>query len=211
VEIVILDLGLNNINSVKLAFERVVDSKTSVNVVSQNRENLLCDLLILPGLGNFGAAMNEIRTRGFDNLIERNLEKDSKLVGICLGMQLLSSGSEESPGIMGLNYIPGSVTRLKPEVDEKRPNVGWAEVRSSKIGIELFSDNDRKDFYFVHSYEMKPDSLVHIAATTPYGSSDVVAAVLNRNVLGFQFHPEKSSKNGSKLISQTIKWAKNEI
>jgi glutamine amidotransferase len=211
-KITILDLGINNISSVKLGFSRNLKSCDEINVI-QNSADLkgdYSDLLILPGLGNFSAGMKAVNDRRFESLIKEHITLDKKLVGICLGMQLLGSKSEEAPGVKGLDLISGSIKKLPPEPREKIPHVGWASLKNVRDDStsELFGLDG--DFYFIHSYYFNPENMTEIIANTPFGASHFPSIVKRRNILGIQFHPEKSGIRGRSLIDGIIEWGRNE-
>ena len=208
---IILDLGLNNLNSVKKAFTENSTQNDSIEVISEYIHLTSPALLILPGLGKFAAAMTEIRERRFDILINENRVLNGYMVGICLGMQLLMSGSEESPGVKGLSLIAGTVRRLNPNSQERIPNIGWNST-VVKDAANLFpSLGDEKDFYFVHSYIVEAYDQKNVLATSPYGTSFFTSAIIENRIIGFQFHPEKSSIAGAALIREILQWAKHEI
>jgi glutamine amidotransferase len=208
--ITIIDLGINNLTSVLKSFGSSMDKSDKLNIASQAEDSQRPDLIILPGLGKFAAGMHELTIRGLHLAIHNWVKQGSKLAGICLGMQLLGDSSEESPGIEGLKLISGTSSKLKSEVNEKVPNIGWREV--SGINPEIFfkSLNSNPDFYFVHSYHFKPLDSLETLATSTFGKSSFVSAIKKDNVCGFQFHPEKSGNNGKVLINETLDWARSE-
>ena len=208
---IILDLGLNNLNSVKKAFAENSTQNDSVEVISEYIHLTSPALLILPGLGKFAAAMTQIREKRFDVLINENLILNGSVVGICLGMQLLMSGSEESPGVKGLSLIAGTVRRLKPNSEERIPNIGWSSTVVKDAANRFPSLGHEKDFYFVHSYAVETFDEKNVLATSPYGSSFFTSAIIENRIIGFQFHPEKSSSAGATLIREILEWAKHEI
>ncbi len=210
--ITILDLGINNISSVKLGFSRNLQSSDEISVIQNGAElaGHVSDLLVLPGLGNFSAGMRAINDRRFQALIQEHLALDKKLVGICLGMQLLGSMSEEAPGVQGLDLISGSIKKLPTEPREKIPHVGWASLKNVDNQItHEFNDLDG-DFYFVHSYYFRPENLAEIITKTEFGSSHFPSIVGKKNVLGIQFHPEKSGIRGRRFIDRIINWGRHE-
>lgn len=199
--ITIVDYGLGNINAfanlykklnVKLQFAR------DVNDFSETTK------LILPGVGAFDHAMKKLNDSGMrEKLDELVLEKNIPVIGICVGMQMMANNSEEGE-LNGLGWIPGRVkkfTRAEPslESDFPLPHMGWNSlsiVRSSKLFDGL---DDRKQFYFLHSYYYQPDNEDYILATSEYGYE--YASVINKNnVYGIQCHPEKSHHNGIALL-----------
>lgn len=208
---IILDLGLNNLNSVKKAFSENSTQNDSVEVISEYIHLTSPALLILPGLGKFAAAMTQIREKRFDVLINENIILNGSVVGICLGMQLLMSGSEESPGVKGLGLIAGTVRRLKPNSEERIPNIGWNSTVVKDAANRFPSLGYEKDFYFVHSYAVETFDEKNVLTTSPYGSSFFTSAIIENRIIGFQFHPEKSSSAGATLIREILEWAKHEI
>lgn len=152
--------------------------------------------LVLPGVGSFGAAMQNLEASGLAQAIKETVARgDVKLIGICLGMQLLATTGYEPTECAGLGLIPGEVIPI--EVGMPVPHMGWNDVRI--VNPRYFEDVSYPDFYFVHSYHFKPENPAHIAATTEYGA-DLVAAVQNGSVFGCQFHPEKSQQAGLRLL-----------
>jgi glutamine amidotransferase len=204
----IIDLGINNLNSVFKSFTENIGPKDNLEVLTQSGNYKKLDLLVLPGLGKFGSGMNSLAKNGFQEIIFQQVDAGSKVLGICLGMQLLGSNSEESPEIKGLDLIKSFIQRLPKLPKEKVPHTGWASTYSnSGLFPSLTSSGD---FYFVHSYHMVPKDPNNILCTSPFGSIDFVSAIQFENVLGFQFHPEKSGKKGKQLILEVLNWVKNE-
>lgn len=206
----ILDLGINNLTSVQRAFSNPLKSTDSIVIVVDGAQEERPDLLILPGLGTFGAGMMALQERG---LIEKtvNWTKDgSKLVGICLGMQLLGANSQESPGIEGLNLIESRIERLPADEEDRIPHVGWGEVMICSQVKSFPALSSPGDFYFVHSYHLIPNNQENTLSNTKFGKTTFVSSVISKNVLGVQFHPEKSGAKGKNLISEIIQWARDE-
>lgn len=201
----VLDLGLNNLASLLRALS--LAGFDDIRVIADRSLHRPAKLLTLPGVGTFGAAMSRIHERGFDRILFDHLERGGKLLGVCLGMQLLGSNSEESPGVRGLNLIPGDVVRLPPEPGERVPHVGWNSLRMSAASI-AFSELERpSDYYFIHSYVVQPKETSDILAMSPYGQSLFASAVLSEGIVAFQFHPEKSAQPGARLLKQVRLWA----
>lgn len=206
----IVDLGVNNLTSVQRAFSVPLKTNDTMTIIEDGLGMHPPDLLILPGLGTFSAGMAALRERNLVEKIKDWNREGSKVVGICLGMQLLATSSQESLGIEGLNLIDSKVVRLKDDQFERVPHTGWAET-NSQLEIQPFSAlHSSGDFYFVHSYHLKPASNSDVLTTTPFGSGSFVSSVLSRNILGVQFHPEKSGGKGRALISEIVQWARNE-
>lgn len=208
-KIFVLDLGLNNLNSVRKTMQESATEIDHVEILSEYQTIATPALLILPGLGKFEAAMSSIQSRGFDRMIDENLRMGGSLVGICLGMHLLATESEESPGIRGLNLIPGVVRKLVPHQLEHVPNIGWNSTQIEEHSRGKFTSLESElDFYFVHSFVLEPQDPSHVLARTAYGCERFVSAVSKSRILGFQFHPEKSSSTGAALVCEIINWAR---
>ena len=201
-KVVIVDYGLGNLGSVRNAFEFFsVEVKVSSDPVAISESSCV----ILPGVGNFGSGMQNLRTRGLiEPLNEAVLNKGVPFLGICLGMQLLADVSEEAPGIKGLGWISGKVQRFR-EKSLRLPHMGFNTVAAKKERSRLFSQTDDKarDFYFVHSYYFSPDDHRDALAITTYGS-EFVSAVAKNRIVGVQFHPEKSQSNGLAFIADFL-------
>jgi len=164
------------------------------------------DVIFLPGVGAFGPAAQRLRETGMDTAIRRRCgEQGVPLVGICLGMQLLATRSEENGSHQGLGLIGGTVRRLDPRQSDNRvPNIGWCDVTAVRNGQLFDVGRDPEAFYFVHSYFFDADSDEHIAATIDYGDTAVPVAVERDNIYGMQFHPEKSQDAGLDLLARIL-------
>lgn len=206
----IIDLGINNLTSVQRAFSVPLKPTDSLKVIQDDSKTEQPDLIILPGLGSFGAGMAALRERKLIEKIKKWNHEGTKVVGICLGMQLLGSFSEESKGVVGLDLIGSKIERLPGNQSERIPHTGWAEtdrVLNSQPFPALQSEGD---FYFVHSYHLIPVNNEEVLARTPFGSTSFASVVLSKNILGVQFHPEKSGGKGKSLISEIVQWARSE-
>jgi imidazole glycerol-phosphate synthase subunit HisH len=192
----ILDYGSGNVGSV---FNLV--SMLAKDVRVSNAVNVLRDAshLILPGVGAYGAALEKIRNRiPLEALEEEVLRKRKPFLGICVGMQVLGDKGYEFGEHAGFGWIPGEVRLLKSG-SHPLPHIGWNDILP-KADHPLFSGCDsNRDFYFVHSYVFHPRHNESVLATTEYGET-FVSAIHQENVLGVQFHPEKSQKAGRRLI-----------
>lgn len=206
IEVEILDLGVNNLASLTKSVEAA--EPRALRVLQNASESKGADLMILPGVGAFGAVVAELHSRGFDDLLTKHVASGEYLMGICLGMQLLTNTSEETPGAQGLGFIPGHVTRLEPVENNPVPHVGWASVEIASSNNPFPSLAQELDYYFVHSYVVSPESSVDTLATTPFGSHAFASALHKDNVVGFQFHPEKSSNPGKALLRDVLGWAR---
>jgi len=197
----ILDFGMGNIRSVSNAVYRNGFDPVIINTAA-NFDDI--SHLILPGVGNFSAAIPEIENRHFRQPILNFVASGRPLLGTCLGMQLLMSNGEEGGSYLGLGLIPGKVTRLKCG-GLRVPHVGWNTLNIDKVHPIFQNIKSGRDFYFVHSYAVVCDHESDLLASTDYGG--LVAAVVGRaNVVGVQFHPEKSQLNGLRLIESFCQW-----
>jgi glutamine amidotransferase len=197
----ILDIGMGNLRSVQNAlFHNGFDPV----VVSAADEFDKLTHLILPGVGNFSAAMPEIDTRQLLQAILDFVASGRPLLGTCLGMQLLMQEGEESGIHAGLSLIPGRVTRLTAK-GLRVPHVGWNVLNMTRPHPIFEGIKKGRDFYFVHSYAAVCDDEDDLLGSTEYGGS--VTAVIGRaNVVGIQFHPEKSQVNGLRMIENFCNW-----
>jgi imidazole glycerol-phosphate synthase subunit HisH len=197
-KVAVINYGMGNLGSVRRALEDL-----SVNVVIAEHPVALFDAnrIVLPGVGAFGEGMARLHAGGWVDALRRQVADGHKpLLGICLGMQMLSSSSEENGLTAGLNFIPGRVRRLDAlGCTLHVPHVGWNEVHHQE-GTPLFQAIPQAmDFYFVHSYALMTEDPSDVSATADYGVA-VTAAVFRGHVFGTQFHPEKSSKAGRQVL-----------
>jgi glutamine amidotransferase len=204
IEVEVLDLGINNLASLRRGLGDA--GARNLRVIASGNESRGADLMVLPGVGAFGAAIIELKQRGLGDTVRQHVETGGYLFGVCLGMQLLATASEESPGVDGLDLIPGQVRRLKANSDARVPNMGWggSTLTHESDAFPIFSKP--LDYYFVHSFATVPDSEADVLATSAFGEETFVSAVLHNNVLGVQFHPEKSSRAGAELLSEVLAW-----
>jgi glutamine amidotransferase len=208
-DITILDLGINNISSVKRAFQQS-NQGTQINIQISDSEFGNTRLVVLPGLGSFASGMAQLQRRKLDKYLLRARENKIAIVGVCLGMQLLGLRSEESPNVEGLGLIRGENKILPINSNERIPNVGWMGVKPQNGGSTFSSLAEGKDFYFVHSYYFIPTSDKDCILKSMYGDINITTGIMNGRVLGFQFHPEKSSAIGAQLIKEISNWGLNE-
>lgn len=211
--VAIVDYDMGNIFSVKHACETV--GLTAI-VTSSRREIELADAVILPGVGAFRDAMDCLKRLDLVGPLRDRASSGKPVVGVCLGMQLFMSESHEFGLRHGLGVIPGSVVHLGAPRDGERvlkvPHVGWNRVRVSGetstgrgLGI-LGPDNDGESMYFVHSYVARPDDPAVVVATTRYGDAEFCSVMARDNVVGFQFHPERSGPAGLRIYSNLSRW-----
>ncbi len=196
----IIDYGMGNLQSVRNALERI---GCEVQISSDPASLADADALILPGVGAFGEAMNNLQQRKLIEPLQRAVLDDGKpLLGICLGMQLLADSSDERGNYQGLSLIPGQIREIPVSGGLRLPHVGWNGVSVRKHD-PLFRDiRDGGDFYFVHSYRLECDP-AYIAGVTDYGT-DIVAAVQKERIFGVQFHPERSQHKGLRLLRNFV-------
>lgn len=193
-KISIIDLENNNIFSLISACKKI---GYSPNIITKNdirKQKIKTDIIIMPGVGNFYFTMKKIKKYGFDDLLyEHALQQKKKLIGICLGMQLLFDESEETKSTKGLQIIEGRVCRLKNYSKVNFPNIGWSKIKILKKENKFFHN---RYFYFVHGYHCIPKEKKIITSNSNYGDYKICASFQNKNIIGMQFHPEKSGKVG---------------
>jgi glutamine amidotransferase len=196
-KVLIINYGLGNLASVRRAFE---ECGADVLVSARPEDLGEAERIILPGVGAFPDGMANLHAAGWPVQIRQALQNNSvQLLGICLGMQLLAEQGEEGSLTPGLGLIRGTVRRLQSPSTERIPHVGWNEVHPTQPSTLLAGINAGTDFYFVHSYHFAATSQGSVLATTPYCGT-FASVVREGNVWGTQFHPEKSSKPGFRLI-----------
>ncbi|MCR5388262.1 MAG: imidazole glycerol phosphate synthase subunit HisH [Lachnospiraceae bacterium] len=195
--IAIIDYDAGNLMSVKKA----LDAVGAENVITRNEKEILsADKVILPGVGAFGAAMDQLKSYNLIKTIKEAVALGSPLLGICLGLQLMFEGSEESEGVEGLNLLPGKIVRFPDDTADKIPQIGWNDLSYPNKG-KLFAGIDEHSYvYFVHSYYLKAADSGIVVATTDYAGVNVHASVEKDNIFACQFHPEKSSSVGLQIL-----------
>lgn len=193
--IAIIDYGMGNLRSVQKAFEHVGCEA----VITQDPQVILnASHVVLPGVGAFGDAIQNLERAGLIDSIYRVVQDGRPFLGICLGLQLLFERSYEGGAFKGLALLPGEVKRLPEELNIKIPHMGWNELKYRANPI--FEGLDDPCFvYFVHSYYVEPRVSEHVIGTTFYGM-DITVAVNKDNIYGLQFHPEKSGVEGLKML-----------
>jgi len=199
--IVIVDYGMGNLRSVSKALEHL---GAKVCVTSDPRLVEQADKLILPGVGAFGAAMDELTRRRLIEPVNTALAKGIPYLGICLGLQLLFEESEEAPGVKGLGILHGAVRRFLATNHLKIPHMGWNQVMSPQNGCPLLQDiPEGSFFYFVHSYYADPTDRSVVALEADYGVR-FAAMVWQDALFATQFHPEKSQTLGLRFLKNFI-------
>lgn len=196
----ILDYDAGNIKSVEKALAYLGEEA----VITRDRDVIMSsDKVILPGVGCFGDAMDRIREYKLEQVICDVVDAGKPFLGICLGLQLLYKTSEESPGAVGIGILDGEIVRIPDAPGLKIPQIGWNSLDITP-GAKLFQGIEGQPYvYFVHSYYLKSHDMQDVAATTHF-SVDIHASVEHGNVFACQFHPEKSSKVGLKILENFI-------
>ncbi len=198
VRICIFDYGMGNLRSVEKALEHVGANATITSDADSVRA---ADGLILPGVGAFPRAMERIRELGLDELVAERRDAGAPILGICLGLQLLFESTTELGGATGLGLIPGEVVELEA-AGLKVPHIGWSPVRWERESRLTDGIESETPFYFVHSFAPVPVT-ADLLGTAAYGARFACAAERD-NIFGVQFHPEKSSAAGLRLLSNFV-------
>jgi glutamine amidotransferase len=199
--IAVVDYGAGNLRSVARALE--VEGAEAV-VTEDPRDLVAADGVVVPGDGAAASAMRGLAERGLIGPLREAVASGRPFLGVCLGMQVLMSWSDEDGGVACLGIIPGRVARLPEGL--KIPHIGWNQVRQRRAHPLLAGIPDEANFYFVHSYVVVPDDPAMVAGTTEYGV--VFASVVARdNIVATQFHPEKSASVGLAMYRNFVRWA----
>lgn len=198
--IAIIDYDAGNIKSVEKA---MILLGQEVTITGDREEILKADKVILPGVGAFGDAMENLRRTGLDRVIRETVDKGTPFLGICLGLQLLFERSDEAPGVEGLGILKGEILRI-PEADGlKIPHMGWNSLHLEHNGRLFRGIREGEYVYFVHSYYLKAEDENIVKASTEYGVH-IHASVEQDNVFACQFHPEKSSDAGIRILKNFV-------
>jgi glutamine amidotransferase len=198
----ILQMPMGNLQS---AYNAIYENGFDPVFVEEAGECEELTHLIVPGVGNFRAVMNHLENRGVADGIRAFAASGRPLLGICAGMQLLARHGTEGGGSPGLGLVEGEVTRLPAENGLVLPHVGWSPVQIQRDHPVLEGVKPGRDFYFVHSYGMHMEDASQCIGETVYGAP-FVSIVAKQNVVGFQFHPEKSQANGLLLLENFCRW-----
>jgi glutamine amidotransferase len=191
--VTIIDYGLGNLFSVSKAFEHV---GAQVEITADPEKILNADYLVLPGVGAFNKGMQELASRNLIEPIKKYAASGKPLMGICLGMQMLFETGEENGAHQGLGLIKGKVIQIPAE---KIPHIGWGVVDAKQPWL-----GSGKEFYFVHSYHAQCANSENLLGTVNYENIEVTASVKTGNVIGYQFHPEKSRSQGLDLCKSFL-------
>ncbi len=199
--VAIIDYDAGNIKSV----EKAVAFLGKEAVITREASTILgADHVILPGVGSFGDAMEKLHSYDLIPVLNEAVERQIPFMGICLGLQLLFEESEESPGVKGLGLLPGTIKRIPARKGLKIPHIGWNSLSIPRAG-RLYQGIDEAAYvYFVHSYYLEAREEDIVTAVTEYGVT-IHASIERGNMFGCQFHPEKSSEIGLKLLDNFLK------
>lgn len=200
--IVIVDYGMGNLGSIANMLKKI----GAEAIITSDGEKIRCARkLILPGVGSFDHGIRNIREYGLDAILENEvLVKKTPIMGICLGMQLMTKKSEEG-SLQGLGWVDAEAIKFNFDRDSKSlkiPHMGWNTVKINKKSL-LFEDNTKNQFYFVHSFYTMCRNPGDVLTETLYGY-EFVSSFLKENIIGVQFHPEKSHKYGINLLKNFV-------
>lgn len=209
-KLVIIDYGAGNVKSVENSFKKIIEEENlGVEIIiSDKKEDLiLADKIFLPGVGAYGDCMEGLNKRGIvDELKNQVLVNKKKFLGICVGMQVLSDKGFEDGEYEGLGFIGGEVKKINNNGGElKVPHMGWNEVSFLENTDLLSGINKKEHFYFANSYKFVAANEQDVLGSCEYGQK-ITAVVKKDNIVGLQFHPEKSGDAGLKILSNFLKW-----
>ena len=209
-KVALIDYGSGNLRSAAKAFERAAGSEGTVIVTADARDLANATHIVLPGVGAFRDCRDGVvAIPGMMEALTRTVIEDKKpFLGICVGMQLMASVGREHGDTPGFGWIPGEVARLTPsDPGLKIPHMGWNDLSFARESHPVLKSLSPGDYaYFVHSYALRAESTSHVLATVDYAGA--VSAIVGRdNLLGTQFHPEKSQRVGAAFISGFLKWS----
>ena len=200
-KIVIVDYGMGNLRNVQKAFEKI---GSDARLTRNKNEIGRASAIVLPGVGAFKDCVENLEKYGLVEPLLRSIEKGKPYLGICLGLQILFSESEEFGSHKGLDLIKGKVVRFVPDPEHKVPHMGWNTIEKEKEGPMLQGIERGDFFYFVHSYYVIPDKTQWISSFTTYGKP-FVSSIWKENLFATQFHPEKSQQKGLRILENFVK------
>jgi glutamine amidotransferase len=196
--IAVLDYGIGNLRSAQKALQRV---GADARLVTSSQDAVIADAVVLPGVGAFGACMNALRTSHLEDVVHTAVASGKPFLGICVGMQMLFTSSQESPDARGLGVIDGEVQWIASSLP--RPQMQWNQLTITREDPMFDGLGDNPWMYFVHSLHGVPSDPSHVVATTHYGDS-LNVAFRKDNVFATQFHPEKSAAFGLRLLQNFV-------
>jgi imidazole glycerol-phosphate synthase subunit HisH len=194
--IVIIDYGMGNLRNVQKGFEKI---GFEAELTRSKKEIEKASAIVLPGVGAFKDCMENLERYGLIEPLLRSIEKGKPYLGICLGLQILYSESEEFGSHKGLDLIKGKVVRFRPDSEHKVPHMGWNTIEKEKEVPVLQGVESGDFFYFVHSYYVIPEEVKWISTFTTY-SKPFVSSIWKENLFATQFHPEKSQQKGLRVL-----------
>lgn len=197
---VIIDYDAGNIKSVEKALQSLGET---VEITDDAEKILAADRVILPGVGAFGDAMENLNRRNLVPVIKEVVKKKTPFLGICLGLQLLFERSDETPGVEGLGILPGEILRIPASGELKIPHMGWNSLHLEHNGRLFRGIEEQAYVYFVHSFYLKAAEEEIVKASAEYGVH-IHASVEKDNVFACQFHPEKSSDVGLRILKNFV-------
>jgi glutamine amidotransferase len=200
-KVAVIDYDMGNLHSACKGLEKA----GAIPQITNSSDDILnADAVVLPGVGAFDPAMKHIRERDLEATIKQAIALGKPFLGICLGLQILFDGSEEGTE-RGLGIVPGIVRRFKSEPNITIPQMGWNQLKLSQSNHELWQNLPPDPYvYFVHSFYVEPVDPSFNAAMVTHGSQTVTAAIARDNLMAVQFHPEKSSDNGLRILSNFV-------
>lgn len=199
--IAVIDYDIGNLHSACKGLEK---AGAKAIITSDPQEIISADGVLLPGVGAFDHCMQKLREHKLEEIVKEAIASGKPFLGICVGMQILFDGSEEGQE-SGLGVISGMVRRFKPEPNITIPHIGWNQLQITQPECWLWEElPDRPWMYFVHSYFGVPTNSDFIAAYTEHGSQKATAAIAHNNLMAVQFHPEKSSEHGIKVLANFV-------
>jgi glutamine amidotransferase len=198
----IVDYGAGNLASVRNAFDHLGNEAAVCRVPEELAQY---ERVVLPGVGSFRSAMGRLDSLGWTKALRQFARTGKPFLGICLGMQLLFEMGDEHGQCEGIGLLPGKVVRLAPTAPCRIPHVGWNGLARIEPHPLLAGIKPQVDFYFVHSYQCVPSDASTVIATCDYGG-EFVAVVGRENVVGMQFHPEKSQPSGMRILENFADW-----
>ena len=205
--IAMIDYDAGNIKSVEKALLLLGHE---VEVTGDPERILKAEKVILPGVGAFGDAMENLKRAGLDEVIRRVAAKRTPFLGICLGLQLLFERSDEAPGAEGLGLLEGEILKIPDQEGLKIPHMGWNSLHLEHGGRLFRGIEEQSYVYFVHSYYLKAKDESIVKASTEY-STHIHASVEKDNIFGCQFHPEKSSEVGLRILKNFVELNREEV